>query len=94
MTFQAKKGSVLPLSEAGPSVTKQGRSYLSLVPNGEWKMAVELSAETRRQICPSQLASEGTVAFLLGVKFPFPGFAFSAANEINIDTAQSKQSPL
>lgn len=51
-------------------------------------------AETWRQLCPSQPGSQGTAAFLLRVKFPFPGFVFSAASEINIDTAQSKQSPL
>lgn len=45
----------------------------------EWKMVGGQPAETWRQLCPSQLGSQGTAAFLLRVKFPFPGFVFSAA---------------
>lgn len=92
MMFQEKKGSVLPLREASLSVMKQARSYLALIPNNEWQMTEEQSAETQRHIYPPHLMSEGTVMFLLGMQFPFPGFAFSAVNEINIDTVQSKQS--
>lgn len=84
----------LPLREASLSIMEQARSYLALIAKDEWKITEEQSAETWRQICPSKLVSEGTTASRLWLKFPFPRFAFSAVNEINIDTAQSKQSPL